>query len=144
MTQRDVDFFSVVISRHTKLVGIGDQDAARSFLQSDSFETDDGRKVPADAHYNDIMGMSASILQQSTLFYTKNGYIGLGRGPICTGDHTYVIPGCRTPMLLRRGFPAKHDKRDSFYLIVGFCFIHGMMDGEGVGKEDYLERMMVL
>ena len=144
MTQRDVNFFSLVISRHTKLVSIGDQDAAPSFPQSDSFETDDGRKVPADAHYNDIMGMSAGILQGSTLFYTKNGYIGLGRGPVCAGDHIYIIPGCRTPMLLRPGFPAGHDRTDPFYLIVGFCFIHGMMDGEGVGKEADLESMMVL
>ena len=146
LTQHDVDFFSSTLSRHTKSAGIGDGSPA-PYMDSDLFELDDGRKVPAEAHYNDIMGMSASLLDGMRFFCTRRGYLGLARGPALVGDQVFILPGCRTPMLLRvrRSMGAIHeDLKRLPYSVVSFCYLHGVMDGEQAGEEAALEAITVV
>jgi heterokaryon incompatibility protein (HET) len=60
-------------------------------------------------------------LQHRRLFVTKSGYIGLA---IATEkeDLVAVIAGCNVPVLLRR--------EESYYVLIGVCFVLGLMEGE--------------
>ena len=42
-----------------------------------------------------------------------------------TGDIISLFLGCQVPMLLR-------GRKDNAYEVIGECFIHGLMDGEGL------------
>jgi hypothetical protein len=44
------------------------------------------------------------------------------------GDHVAVLYGCNYPFLLR-------ESSDATYKIIGDCYIHGLMDGEGLEAE---------
>lgn len=71
---------------------------------------------------------------------------GQGRG----GDQIFIIPGCRTPMLLRtldiqtgtNPYLSRFERAP--YSIVGFCYVHGAMDGELVGGQETLESFAVV
>lgn len=53
---------------------------------------------------------------------TKRGFMGLARQPAEVGDEVWVLLGCDVPMILR--------KCDDYYILVGECFVYGMMEGE--------------
>ncbi|KAL8994655.1 MAG: hypothetical protein Q9169_005435 [Polycauliona sp. 2 TL-2023] len=54
---------------------------------------------------------------------TNEGSIGLGPKTAEPGDQIYVILGCRSPLVIRQA-------RSGNYIIVGECYIHGIMEGE--------------
>lgn len=56
------------------------------------------------------------------LFYTMKGYIGVGPQGLTENDIIAILPGCRRPAILR--------KTDGQYVLVGLCFVVGIMDGE--------------
>lgn len=58
------------------------------------------------------------------IFLTGKGYLGLGPPGMQTTDTVSMIFGCKYPVVLRR--------RDSHFLLVGVCFILGLMDGEAL------------
>jgi hypothetical protein len=57
------------------------------------------------------------------LFLTNNGYLGFGAPPLL-GSEIWLLFGGRTLYIL-------HDEEDC-YTYVGECFIHGLMNGEGI------------
>lgn len=70
------------------------------------------------------------IFQASkTLFYTSQGYIGLGPDDIRTGDFVVVLSGARIPHILRKWHGGQEGRR---YNLVGDAYVHGIMDGEAV------------
>jgi len=58
------------------------------------------------------------------LFATAKGYIGLGPSCIEDNDLLCVIPGCEIPMIIR--------PEQDHHIIVGECYVQGMMDGEAI------------
>ena len=68
-----------------------------------------------------------------SLLVTKEGYIGLA--PISTrrGDQVWVIPGARTPFILRNPPGREISSHREF---VGEAYIHGIMDGEATRDYD--------
>ncbi|KAF8857796.1 hypothetical protein BDZ45DRAFT_674423 [Acephala macrosclerotiorum] len=58
-------------------------------------------------------------------FITENGYMGLGRPEV--GDEVWVLFGGDTPFVLR---PSTSDP--GCHLLVGDCYVHGLMDGEAM------------
>ncbi|GAB1317475.1 Heterokaryon incompatibility protein [Madurella fahalii] len=63
------------------------------------------------------------------LLVTKRGYIGLAPWNAVIGDVVAVLHGGRTPFLLRpRPVPGT-------YLLVGECFVYGIMSGEALAWE---------
>jgi hypothetical protein len=56
------------------------------------------------------------------LFFTRNGYFGLGPEAMEEGDLCCILFGARVPFILRR---VGHQ-----YLLVGESYIHGVMRGE--------------
>jgi hypothetical protein len=66
------------------------------------------------------------------LFTTNRGYAGLGPPGMQVGDSIGIIHGGATPFLLRN--VAQPDANSgSKYVLVGECYIHGIMNGELVG-----------
>jgi hypothetical protein len=63
-------------------------------------------------------------------FITNSGFIGIGRSGMKSGDLIAVILGIGVPLVLR-----EVDGRESpRYLLVGECYVQGIMDGELVQR----------
>jgi hypothetical protein len=60
------------------------------------------------------------------LFRTETGTIGIGPDDIQEGDLIVIFFGARTPFIIRR-----NERADRFTLI-GDCYVHGLMNGEGL------------
>ncbi|KAK0124903.1 hypothetical protein ONS96_008781 [Cadophora gregata f. sp. sojae] len=67
--------------------------------------------------------LRANVLHRQ-LMISKKGYIGLGPVPAKKGDLICVLYGCSVPIVLRK--VGKH------YILVGECYVHGLMDGEAL------------
>ena len=55
------------------------------------------------------------------VFRTQLGVMGFGRSGVEEGDVVAVIPGCSWPCILR--------EQDEHYLLVGNCYMKGVMRG---------------
>ena len=55
------------------------------------------------------------------LFVTETGIVGLGPLSIQPGDHIYLLPGAKTPFVLRRV--------DNCFKVIGDCYAQGLMNG---------------
>jgi hypothetical protein len=72
------------------------------------------------------------------LFTTVNGYAGLGPKGLKKGDRICLILGAATPFIIRENELADkmgvEDKAygDIMFVLVGECYIHGLMKGEGM------------
>ncbi|PMD42916.1 hypothetical protein L207DRAFT_377234, partial [Hyaloscypha variabilis F] len=60
----------------------------------------------------------------SKLFRTTKHYLGLGPQILKAGDVIAVIFGAKVPFILR--------PEGDHYLLLGDCYIHGIMQGEAV------------
>ena len=60
------------------------------------------------------------------MFYTQKGYIGLGVPGIAEWDIVAILQGCKVPLMLR--------EHGSHFIIVGPCYVPGMMDSEAVAE----------
>ena len=58
-----------------------------------------------------------------TFFFTEEGYIGLAPKAAQRNDVVVLVLGCQAPMIL-------HPRHDKQYIVVGECYVHGMMTGE--------------
>lgn len=62
--------------------------------------------------------------QHRSFFVTDNRYVGLGPHYTQSDDLLCLIPGCNAPLLLRQV--------EDHYLLVGDCYVYGVMNGEVV------------
>jgi hypothetical protein len=69
---------------------------------------------------------SLRVCQNRRFFVTKKGYLGIGPATMKEGDVCCVLFGATVPFILR--------KLDSQYLLVGECYIHGVMRGEALKR----------
>ncbi|KAL6864448.1 heterokaryon incompatibility domain-containing protein [Trichoderma novae-zelandiae] len=75
---------------------------------------------------------------------TRGGYFVLGPDALQEGDVVVLLRGGKTPFLLREVLRESDDGAGSGggggggdWVLVGECYVHGLMDGEGwVGEED--------
>jgi hypothetical protein len=61
-----------------------------------------------------------------TLFTTSRGFLGSTGCDLKQGDLIYAIAGCKFPVLLR-------PKGESYFQMVGECYVEGLMLGESLG-----------
>ena len=73
------------------------------------------------------------------LFATKRGYIGLAPPKTAQGDLICVIFGTVTPFILKKSLDADKEA----YTLVGECYIHGLMKGEGLKLGEEQEIVLV-
>ncbi|PMD21174.1 hypothetical protein NA56DRAFT_556793, partial [Hyaloscypha hepaticicola] len=66
----------------------------------------------------------AAACVNRTFFISKSGYMGMGPKGLTVGDLICLVLGCEVPLLLR--------KNGDHYLLVGECFVWGLMDGEAM------------
>jgi hypothetical protein len=64
-------------------------------------------------------------------FKTREGYFGACSDSANTGDQVVIVLGCKSPLVLRtdRTFTLQ---RETFYRVVGECYVPGVMHGEAL------------
>ena len=81
-----------------------------------------------------------SLLQvgNRVLFTTANGYAGLGPQGLKKGDIICIILGAATPFIIRESERMERAGNehmvhgDGIFVLIGECYIHGLMGGEGM------------
>ncbi len=71
------------------------------------------------------------------LFVTERGYFGLGAPYVEPGDIVCIFNNGYTPYVLR-----PQDKGQQF-LLVGNCYVHGLMNGEGVNEAETVDIELI-
>jgi hypothetical protein len=51
------------------------------------------------------------------------------------GDLICILFGCSVPVILRNMSPSPPESGDAYFYFIGEAYVHGMMDGEALGKE---------
>ena len=59
-----------------------------------------------------------------SFFWTEKGYMGIGPALLGKGDVVCVLLGCNVPFVLR--------EVEGHHILVGHCFVLGLMDGEAM------------
>jgi hypothetical protein len=72
-----------------------------------------------------------SINQMYAVYETKNGLVGMVPRGTLVGDSIYLISGATMSFVMR-----PHAVKECLQ-IVGPCYVHGMMDGEGLRSEGW-------
>ncbi|KAK6823228.1 hypothetical protein RU639_006158 [Aspergillus parasiticus] len=94
---------------------------------------------------NSIRSSIIHATYRRRFFITAHGRIGLGPASMEKGDCVCMFPGGRTPFVLRRRHLQDRDvlqetsyyrkylvKFPTAYELLGDCYVHGLMDGEGI------------
>jgi hypothetical protein len=107
--------------------------ASKPEIVPPDFEPTARTEVRYDAFVRDITTSLESATQFRTLLISKESYIGLGPETMRQGDLICLLLGCRVPVILRR-------QSDGCCVLVGECYVHGIMDGEAM-LGDWEERL---
>jgi hypothetical protein len=70
---------------------------------------------------------------------TKNGYIGVVPNMTEVGDVIAILKGGSVPFVLKRS-----EKRDGAFRLVGECYVHCLMNGEGLSLPGIREGEFLL
>lgn len=81
-----------------------------------------------------FMGLMAEAALERRLFVTKKGYLGVGPLSARAGDAVYVLSGGHVPFVLRK---APQTGEDHAWTLIGDCYVHGVMQGEALGREGF-------
>jgi hypothetical protein len=76
----------------------------------------------SDQGYLQLFLNDLQITAQKSVFITERGYIGTGPKVVQESDIICLLLGCPVPLIIRR--------EDDHYLIIGWAYIYGMMNGE--------------
>ena len=83
------------------------------------FETSGGKP-----HYDFVRAIESAIADR-LFFLSDSGWMGLAPAAAMKGDLVCILIGGATPFVLR-------PVGESFYQLIGECYVHGMMDGEAM------------
>ena len=75
------------------------------------------------------------------LLVCEKGYLGLGPKHSMPGDLVYVVKGSQVPYILR---PVKDTGQSDAFTLLGECYIHGIMHGEGVHRDSQNQSVTML
>jgi hypothetical protein len=80
---------------------------------------------------------------------TRRGYFVLGPDALQTGDVVVVLRGGKVPFVLRKvsvggGGGGGDDDNEERWVLVGECYVHGLMDGEGWDVEGVEEQVFAI
>ncbi|KAF3034570.1 hypothetical protein E8E11_004759 [Didymella keratinophila] len=98
--------------------------AIRTDLNADVDFVSSKGQIRTDAH---LHRSRREILAERSLFWTTQGYIGLGSRYLQPGDQVAVFDGDTTPFLLRQ--TAATGEKGTEYKIVSDCYVYGWMYG---------------
>jgi len=72
---------------------------------------------------------------------SRNGHPGILPGTAAIGDKIAIILGLSTPYIVRECPKFEKDSGEQKYILVGECYLHHMMNGEGL-KERVVENLI--
>lgn len=72
---------------------------------------------------------------------TRRGYFVLGPNALQAGDVVAVLRGGKVPFVLRKVSAGGDDER---WVLIGECYAHGLMDGEGWDVEGVEEEVFAI
>lgn len=75
-------------------------------------------------------------------FMTKRGSFCIGPPEVAVGDMICVVPGCRFPLILRSNKTGSDDESRSRYILVSWCFVQGIMQGEAMASGQILDVLL--
>jgi hypothetical protein len=70
--------------------------------------------------------MIRQVMNPRGFFLSAQGYLGIARYDVVKGDKICILHGGQTPFILRQ--------EGRYNLFKGECYIHGVMDGEGMSS----------
>lgn len=109
---------------------------------------------PLAAYTANLAGLAADALRMQSASYTSvlrdtavgwrfvvtaNGYVGVAPGLVKAGDAIAVLKGGLVPFVV-----CKSEQRQGAFRLVGECYVHGLMHGEGLALDDVTEREFCL
>jgi hypothetical protein len=114
MTQHIPDFYTE-ISMLEPFLGKPDSENGLSWPNFEDMEQGKNCSVQ-------FMSEHMAVCKEKNFFITRDGYMGLGPLGTEPGDRICVLLGCDVPLLIR--------PEDNHYVVVGACYVYGMMKGE--------------
>ncbi|KAI4170113.1 MAG: hypothetical protein LQ346_008900, partial [Caloplaca aetnensis] len=99
------------------------QRARKYLMEVDAWSLDALAQPPE--IYRPYVGAINRILKERSLIVTTDGRLGLAPEATQPGDKICVLLGCESPLLLR-------PDRSGNHVVVGECYIDGMMSGEAL------------
>ena len=98
----------------------------------DAFTIDDtGSERVCESSRDTITGWWAKLGYQRRLMRTSKEYLVLGSRCAKAGDEIWLLAGGRVPFILRPVNPSSQE-----FVLVGECYVHGIMYGEAVTDTD--------
>jgi hypothetical protein len=88
-------------------------------------------------HFRSLGVIIHNQILYRNLITTENGFMGLAPLTAQDGDIIYLVPGCDTPLTLRR-------LNDNEFHLVGPCYVHGIMYGEAFPDDMSLEDIVLV
>jgi hypothetical protein len=82
--------------------------------------------------------LETAMAEDTRLFRTSHHHLGLGRPSMQPHDELWILARAPTPYLLR-----KIEGRDGRYIIVGDCYVRGIMHGEAVRDQQKWEKILI-
>ncbi|WAO95425.1 HET domain-containing protein [Fusarium falciforme] len=89
------------------------------------------------------VNIDLQLLYFQRFFITRNGYMGLASPNIQVGDTVHVLVGGNTPFIMRKPGQGLSDQSNHFSL-VSAAFVHGIMQGGLLPKEEALESFTLV
>jgi hypothetical protein len=93
------------------------------------------RKRSRDIFENWNQKVAYQVCHRRRHFTTAMGYMGIGPQAMKPGDFVYVISGGCVPYILRLQ-EKRPPEEGSLYVLVGECYVHGIMDGEAMAERE--------
>ncbi|KAF5622341.1 heterokaryon incompatibility het-6 [Fusarium sp. NRRL 52700] len=80
-------------------------------------------------------------------FATSRGFFGIGPEPTMEGDIVCTVPGCRVPLVLRPDPLTAAEEMGSpsvqTWTLVSWCYVDGLMFGEGMDADKSVEEILL-
>jgi hypothetical protein len=94
--------------------------------------------VPPAEVWHEISRDVAKIIRDTDIFISREGHLVLGPKVTKVGDVICIFQGGPVPFVLRQ-------LGGDEYLLVGECYVHGIMDGEAISNvsEDQFDRFII-
>lgn len=85
----------------------------------------------------EFLSTAKMFLGSKIIFCTTRGHIGLGPKELRKGDVAVILFGASVPFVLR---PTKR----GHYVLVGDCYVHGLMDGEFMRNDPVVQTFQIV
>jgi hypothetical protein len=100
------------------------------------FETADRRQA-FETYSADAMQRLITHTSHRCFFVTECGHFGLGPTQVRAGDEIHIISGGSAPFLLRRSDDESIDGAEVRHTLLGTAYVHGIMYGETLSRDDF-------